>query len=74
MTTRAMHEVQCDAMKLVGVRLPSAIEVCDWVAVNEYANQLTEIAARGLYHAAQEKQRETSEFAMRGYKPEPEAR
>lgn len=72
-TSRATHEIQCDAMKLV-VKLQSAIDACDWAAVNEYANQYKEIAVRGLYHSSQERQREITAFAMNGYKSEPEAR
>lgn len=72
--TRAMHEIQYDAMRLVQIKLLSAIEANAWTFVKQYASELAEIADRGLYHAAQERQAEVSAFAMKNYKADPEAR
>jgi hypothetical protein len=74
MKTRATHEVQSDAMKLVNVRLLSAIESCDWIAVHECGYQLCEIANRGLYHAAMERKGDVAKLAMQNYQSEPESR
>lgn len=49
------------------MKIESAIEACDWVAVHRIAAQLEEIAQRGLYHASREKLAETTAFAMRGH-------
>lgn len=72
--TRAMHEIQSDAMRLIEVRLKGAIESCNWAAVNNYASQLADIAQRGLYHQSQEHMKDITAHAMRNYEGEREAR
>lgn len=65
--TTAMHEIQADAMKLVNVRLLSAIEACDWVAVVRLTERLAELANNGMYHASKEKMAAISAFALNGH-------
>lgn len=72
--TRAMHEIQSDAMRVTQIRLLSAIEACAWVEVTKCCEALEEIAQRGRYHAAQERQQEISKFALGNYQPESESR
>jgi len=71
-TTRAMHEVQSDAMRLINIRLLAAVEACEWLSVHQLSHQLCEIAERGLYHAAMERQGDIAKFAMGDHiEPEP---
>jgi hypothetical protein len=60
----AMIEVQRDAMRLVNVRLLAAVEAAEWAAVHNLAQQLQEIAQRGLYHASQARLQDIAKVAM----------
>jgi hypothetical protein len=71
--SRAIHEIQCDAHKF-SIRLTDASDSRDRVAVHPIAEQIAELAQRGLYHESLIKSRKTAQFAMRGYAGEPEAR
>jgi hypothetical protein len=44
-----METIQSDAMRLVNIRITSAIEVCDWVVVHRLTEQLLELAVRGMH-------------------------
>lgn len=72
--SRAMHEIQSDAMRLAQVELIGAIESCEWATVLRLTERIDDLAQRGLYHASQDRQKEITAFAMQGYKPEPDAR
>ena len=47
--TRAMETIQQDALKLTRTKIMSAIESLDWPTVMKLAEQLEEIAARGMH-------------------------
>jgi hypothetical protein len=53
--TRAMHEIQAEAMRLVTVQISGAVEACEWASVFRLAERLQELAQRGLYHASLER-------------------
>lgn len=65
--TRAIHEIQSEAMRLTQVKVLGAIESEDWVALSHLADQLKELAARGLYHASQSRLSEITQFALNGH-------
>ncbi len=47
--TRAMQTIQEDAIKLLNVRITAAVESLDWVSVYRLAEQLQELASRGIH-------------------------
>lgn len=68
---RAIHEIKVDGIKLVR-KLESAIESRSWASLAELANQLQDIAARGLHHESLIKAKNIAAFAMNGHtEPEP---
>jgi hypothetical protein len=71
---RALETITADATKLVQVRLLSAVEAGDWVAVHHLSEQLQEIAARGRHHAAMARMGEVNKVAMASHAGEREAR
>ena len=74
MVSRAIHEIQCEANTVTTVLISEAIEACNWRTLHVLAERLQELAQRGLYHSAQERQKEISQFALNGYRPDAEAR
>lgn len=67
MTSRAIHEIQSDMMRLLDVKLKQAIEAENWVGVGRLADQLKELASNGIYHSQKAKIQEIGRFAMNGY-------
>lgn len=65
--SRAVHEIQADAMRLAIVRIPDAIQACDWVSLHRLAERLDELAQRGLHHAGLERAKSIATFAMGGH-------
>lgn len=73
MTSRAIHEIQSEATRLITVNIPGAIDTCSWVALHRLADQLKDLADRGMYHTNREKLESIASFAM-GNHSEPEPR
>ena len=70
--SRALQEIESDAMRLVYRHLLGAIEASDWICVSNIAEQLEEIAKRGMYHVRADQIRDINRFAMGNYRePDP---
>lgn len=66
--TRATAAIQNEATLLATVRIQGAIEACNWATLVHLAEQLSELAQRGLYHQTQERQAEITKLAMGGHR------
>lgn len=71
---RAIHEIQSEVQRLATVRITSASEFREWASVSRLADELKDLAQRGLYHESRLKANSITEFAMRGYEGEAESR
>jgi hypothetical protein len=76
MQSRALHEIESEAYKLVRVQIlgkiedADAAEGVDWSGVLRLAERLKDLAERGIYHQSQQK--ETAAFALGNHRePEP---
>lgn len=72
--SRALQEIESDCMRLVQIRLLGAIEARNWVVVNRIADELKELANRGLYHTSQSRLKDVGKYAMNGHTEPPENR
>jgi hypothetical protein len=68
--SRAVHEIQSEAMTLANVLIPGAIESCAWVSLDRYADRLKELVQRGLYHQSLENAKDIAARMSRFYREE----
>jgi len=67
-----MQEIQSESHRLATVRVLGAIGACDWVALSRLADQLKDLANRGLHHESIERAKSMASFAMGNHRePEP---
>jgi hypothetical protein len=72
MSNRAIHEIQVEAMRLLQVNAPDAVDGRNWASLHRLCERLAELAQRGFHHEAMLRQSEITRFAMNGYsEPEP---
>ena len=64
---RAIEAIQSEAHRLTTVRVLGAIEAADWATLARLAEQLGELAQRGLYHDGLERAKSMATFALHSH-------